>query len=131
MTTFNRTILAGNLTKDPEVRHLPSGLPVASFSIALNSKTKKDGQVVEEVSYFDIVAYGKTGELCAEYLSKGRSVLVEGRLRQRRWEKDGVKRSTIEVVADNVQFLGSKPQESPADVPSIAETTAYTDEVPF
>jgi single-strand DNA-binding protein len=130
MVTFNRVILAGNLTKDPEIRYLPSGTPVASFSIAVNSRTKVNNEVKEEVSYFDIVAFGKTGELCAEYLSKGRAALVEGRLRQRTWDKDGVKRSKIEVVADNVQFLGGKgaPGEGRGTAPA---PEPGEDDVPF
>jgi len=107
MVTFNRVILAGNLVRDPEIRYLPSGLSVTSFGIAVNSRYKQNNELKEEVSFFDIVVFGKLGENCAEYLSKGRPVLVEGRLRQRRWESDGVKRSKIEVVADGVQFLGS------------------------
>lgn len=130
MVTFNRVVLAGNLVRDPEIRYLPSGLPVASFPIAVNSRTKQGGEVKEEVSYFDIVAFGKTGELCAEYLSKGRAALVEGRLRQRTWDKDGVKRSKIEVVADNVQFLGGKgaPGEGRGGAPP---PEAGEDDVPF
>ncbi len=107
MVTFNRVIIAGNLVRDPEIRYLPSGLSVTSFAVAVNSRYKQNNEVKEEVSYFDIVVFGKMGENCAEYLSKGRPVLVEGRLRQRRWEAEGVKKSKIEVVADNVQFLGS------------------------
>jgi len=107
MVTFNRVILAGNLVRDPEIRYLPSGLSVTSFGIAVNSRYKQNNEVKEEVSFFDIVVFGKQGENCAEYLSKGRPVLVEGRLRQRRWEAEGVKKSKIEVVAQNVQFLGS------------------------
>src|SRR5512138_3879784 len=107
MVTFNRVILAGNLVRDPEIRYLPSGLSVTSFAVAVNSRYKQNNELKEEVSYFDIVVFGKMGENCAEYLSKGRPVLVEGRLRQRRWETEGVKKSKIEVVADNVQFLGS------------------------
>ncbi|GAB4368754.1 MAG: single-stranded DNA-binding protein [Deltaproteobacteria bacterium] len=130
--TFNRVILAGNLVRDPEIRYLPSGLPVANFSIAVNSRYRQNNELKEEVSYFDIVAFGKTGENCAEYLSKGRPVLVEGRLRQRRWETEGTRRSKIEVVAGIVQFLGgggkgapggaeedggSPPDESDEDIP--------------
>ncbi len=107
MVAFNRVILAGNLVRDPEIRYLPSGLSVTSFGIAINSRYKSNNEIKEEVSFFDIVVFGKLGETCAEYLSKGRPVLVEGRLRQRRWETEGVKRSKIEVVADGVQFLGA------------------------
>ena len=117
MVTFNRVILAGNLVRDPEIRYLPSGLSVTSFGIAVNSRYKQNNELKEDVSFFDIVVFGKMGENCAEYLSKGRPVLVEGRLRQRRWESEGVKRSKIEVVADGVQFLGS-PKGSPAEAGS-------------
>ena len=130
MVSFNRVILAGNLTRDPETRFLPSGTAVTEFAIAVNSryKSKATNEFKEEVSFFDIVVFGKTGENCAEYLSKGRPVLVEGRLRQRSWEKDGQKRSKIEILADNVQFLAAPrgpaaeggarpapPQEPPDD----------------
>src|SRR5512147_804785 len=107
MVTYNRVILAGNLVRDPEIRYLPSGLSVTSFGLAVNSRYRQNNEVKEEVSYFDIVVFGKQGENCAEYLSKGRPVLVEGRLRQRRWATEGVKNSKIEVVAQNVQFLGA------------------------
>src|SRR3990170_6165002 len=113
MVTFNRVILAGNLVRDPEIRYLPSGMSVTSFGIAVNSRYRQNNEVKEEVSFFDIVVFGKQGENCAEYLSKGRPVLVEGRLRQRRWEADGVKKSKIEVVAQNVQFLGGPRGASP------------------
>jgi single-strand DNA-binding protein len=110
MVTFNRVILAGNLVRDPEIRYLPSGLSVTSFSIAVNSRYRQNNEQKEEVSYFDVVVFGKMGENCAEYLSKGRPVLVEGRLRQRRWEAEGTRRSKIEVVASGVQFLGGGPR---------------------
>ena len=109
MVSFNRVIIAGNLTRDPETRFIPSGTAVTEFAVAVNSryKSKASNELKEEVSYFDIVVFGKMGENCAEYLAKGRPVLVEGRLRQRRWEQDGMKRSKVEIMADNVQFLGS------------------------
>jgi single-strand DNA-binding protein len=112
MVSFNRVIVAGNLVRDPETRFLPSGTAVTSFSLAVNRryKSKTTNEVKEEVSFFDIVVFGKTGENCAEYLSKGRPVLVEGRLRQRSWETDGQKRSKVEILADIVQFLGSSPR---------------------
>ncbi|MGE5190705.1 MAG: single-stranded DNA-binding protein [Gemmatimonadota bacterium] len=136
MVTFNRVILAGNLVRDPEIRYLPSGLSVTSFAVAVNSRYKQNNELKEEVSYFDIVVFGKMGENCAEYLSKGRPVLVEGRLRQRRWEAEGVKRSKIEVVADNVQFLGSPRgaggAEGGAGSPGAAPAAAgQDDDIPF
>lgn len=129
MVTFNRVILAGNLVRDPEIRYLPSGTPVASFAIAVNYRYRQNTEVKEEVSYFDIVVFGKAGENCAEYLSKGRPVLVEGRLRQRRWEAEGGKRSKVEVVADNVQFLGApKGSGEPA---AAKAPEAPDDDIPF
>jgi single-strand DNA-binding protein len=107
MVTFNRVILAGNLVRDPEIRYLPSGLSVTSFGLAVNERIKKGDAWEEHVSFFDVTVFGKQGENCAEYLSKGRPALVEGRLRQRRWEQDGVKKNKIEIIADNVQFLGA------------------------
>jgi len=133
MVAFNRVILAGNLVRDPEIRYLPSGLSVTSFSIAVNSRYKQNNEPKEEVSYFDVVAFGKLGETCAEYLSKGRPVLVEGRLRQRRWESEGTKRSKIEVVAGGVQFLGGG-QRGGAPVegdPGSQPTDAQEDDIPF
>lgn len=136
MVTFNRVILAGNLVRDPEIRYLPSGLSVTSFAVAVNSRYKQNNELKEEVSYFDIVVFGKMGENCAEYLSKGRPVLVEGRLRQRRWETEGVKKSKIEVVADNVQFLGSPRgaggAEGGAGSPGAAPAPGgQDDDIPF
>jgi len=134
MVAYNRVILAGNLVRDPETRFAPSGLAVTGFGIAVNSryKSKSNNEVKEEVSFFDIVAFGKTGELCAEYLSKGSPVLVEGRLRQRRWEADGVKRSKVEVLADNVQFLGSpRGQASEGAASTVPPPEAPDDDIPF
>jgi len=129
---INRVILAGNLVRDPETRFLPSGVAVTSFSIAVNRRYKVNNEAKEEVSFFDISVFGKAGENCAEYLSKGRSVLVEGRLRQRSWETDGVKRSKIEVVADNVQFLGS-PRAAAAEkgAPTAPAPDSQDDDIPF
>src|SRR4030065_670651 len=110
MVTFNRVIPAGNLVRGPEIPYLPSGLSVTSFAVAVNSRYRQNNELKEEVSYFDIVAFGKLGEPCAEYLSKGRPVLVEGRLRQRRWESEGTRKSKIEVVASGIQFLGGGPK---------------------
>lgn len=132
MVDFNRVILAGNLVRDPETRFIPSGTAVTSFSIAVNRRYKSNNEFKEEVSYFDVSVFGKMGENCAEYLSKGKPVLVEGRLRQRRWEADGVKRSKIEVVADNVQFLGG-PRGGSAETspPASPAPEAQDDDIPF
>lgn len=113
MANYNKVILMGNLTRDPELRYTPAGKAVANFSIAVNRRFKTDDQVREETDFFDIVVFGKQAENCSEYLSKGRPVLVDGRLQQRRWETDdGQKRSKVEVVAMSVQFLGGRSQES-------------------
>ena len=131
MVAFNRVILAGNLVRDPETRFLPSGDAVTSFSIAVNRRYKSNNEVKEEVSFFDISVFGKTGENCAEYLSKGRPVLVEGRLRQRSWETDGVKRSKIEVVANNVQFLGPRGGSAESSASSAPAAESQDDDIPF
>lgn len=111
MANFNRVILMGNLTKDPELRYTPSGTAVANLRLAVNHRYRQDNELKEEVSFFDIAVFGKNGENCSEYLAKGRPVLVEGRLRQNRWEtEDGQRRSRIEVVANNVRFLGGGPR---------------------
>ena len=106
---LNKVFLMGNLTRDPELRHTANGNSVASFSIAVNRTYKgNDGDLKKETSYFNIVVWGKMGENCAKYLSKGRPVLVEGRLQNRSWEaEDGTKRHATDIVAEVVQFLGS------------------------
>ncbi len=106
MTSFNKVILLGNLTRDPEVRYTPNGIAVASFAIAVNRKYKQGDETKEEVSYIDIVVFGKQAESCGQYISKGDSVLIDGRLQQRRWEtEEGQKRNKIEVVAQSVNFM--------------------------
>lgn len=104
--SFNQAIVMGNLTRDPELRSTPSGQQVASFAVATN-RTWMDGsgERKEAVEYHEIVAWGKLGELAAQYLSKGRKVMVVGRLQTQSWEKDGVKRSRTEIVATDVNFL--------------------------
>lgn len=128
MANFNKVILLGNLTRDPELRYTPNNAPVCSFDLAVNrSYTTQAGERRDEVCYITIVAWGKQAETCAEYLSKGRPALVEGRLSQRSWETpEGQKRSKHEVVADRVQFLGGrKGAEEETASPSGEE------EVPF
>ncbi|MDH4345835.1 MAG: single-stranded DNA-binding protein [Thermoleophilia bacterium] len=107
---INRVVLVGNLTRDPELRHTPSGTPVCSLRIAVNSRRKDEtGQWVDKPNYFSITVWGQQGENCAQYLSKGRPVAVDGRLDWREWEtQDGAKREAVEVVAETVQFLGSR-----------------------
>jgi len=101
----------GNLTRDPELRQIPSGQSVVNFSLALNRSYKdKSGEWQESTDYIDIVAWGPLGERVAQYVTKGRPVLVNGRLQSRSWEQDGQKRSKVEVVAQDVTFLGARSE---------------------
>jgi single-strand DNA-binding protein len=105
--SFNQVTLMGNLTRDPELRTTPNGASVCSFSLALNRSYKNsEGNWTEATDYIDIVAWGPLGERVAQYLTKGRPALVSGRLQSRSWEQDGAKRSKVEVVANDVTFLG-------------------------
>jgi single-strand DNA-binding protein len=108
MASVNKVILIGNLGRDPELRYTQGGQAVANFTLATSERfANKSGEQQERTEWHRIVAWGKTGELCAQYLSKGRSVYIEGRLQTREWEdKEGKKRSTTEIVAQNVTFLG-------------------------
>ena len=112
-SSLNRVFLMGNLTRDPELRYVPSGTAVANFTVAVNRVYKdKSGEKKEDVSFIRIVVWGKMAEICGEYLTKGRSVFVEGRLKSRTWEaQDGQKRSALDVVATSVQFLGGRKEE--------------------
>ncbi|RKY42364.1 MAG: single-stranded DNA-binding protein [Candidatus Makaraimicrobium thalassicum] len=112
--SLNKVFLLGNLTRDPELRYVPSGTAVANFTVAVNRVYKDNaGEKKEDVSFIRVVVWGKMAEVCGEYLTKGRSVLVEGRLKSRAWEgQDGQKRSALDVVATNVQFVGSRGDRS-------------------
>jgi single-strand DNA-binding protein len=113
MASFNKVILMGNLTKDPEIRYTPNGTPVANFSLAVNRRYKQGEELKDEVCYIDIVVFGKQAEHCGQYLNKGHGVIVDGRLQQRRWETDdGQKRSKHEVVAQTINFLPKRPDPS-------------------
>jgi single-strand DNA-binding protein len=108
---LNKVMIIGNLGKDPEVRYTPGGQAVANFTIATNeSWNDKAGQKQERTEWHRIVAWGKTAELCGEYLTKGRQVYIEGKIQTREWNnKEGVKQYTTEIVANQVLFLGEKP----------------------
>jgi single-strand DNA-binding protein len=112
---FNKIILIGNLTKDPELRYTPQGTPVASFRIAVNSKYKQSNEMKSETLFIDVVVFGKQAEACSQYLSKGKPALVEGRLQERRWESDGQQKSKVEVVASTVRFLSRKGEGTIGD----------------
>ena len=140
---INRVVLVGNLTRDPELRHTPGGTPVCSLRVAVNDRKRDEsGNWVDAPNYFSISVFGNQAENCAQYLSKGRPVGVDGKLRWREWQaQDGAKREAVEVVADNVQFLGSRgdgdgggnqfvpagaAQQESADFPAAAD-----DDIPF
>lgn len=107
--SVNQVILMGNLTRDPELRQIPSGQSVCSFSLALNRSYKdQSGEWQEATDYIDITAWGPLGERVSQYLSKGRRCLVQGRLQSRSWEQDGQKRSKVEVLANDVTFLDGR-----------------------
>ena len=109
MASFNKVILMGNLTRDPELRYTPNGQAVCEFTIAMNHKYTTGGQEREEVCFVDIVVWARRAESCGKYLKKGSPALVEGRLKQDTWEdKEGRKRSKIRVNADNVQFVSTR-----------------------
>ncbi|MEE8359521.1 MAG: single-stranded DNA-binding protein [Candidatus Omnitrophota bacterium] len=119
MANFNKVLLMGNLTRDPELRYIPSGAAVATFSLAVNRVySTQSGEKKKDTCFTRVVVWGKIAEVCGEYLSKGSPVFVEGRLQSRSWvSQDGQKRSTIEVVAENVQFLRTKAQAAGAEPP--------------
>lgn len=110
MAGINKAIIVGRLGQDPEVRYTPDGTAVANFSVATSEAwtDKQTGEKKERTEWHRIVAWRRLGEICGEYLSKGRQVYVEGKLQTRSWEKDGVTRYTTEIVATDVQFLGSR-----------------------
>ncbi|OGW77518.1 MAG: hypothetical protein A3J52_03370 [Omnitrophica bacterium RIFCSPHIGHO2_02_FULL_49_9] len=118
--SLNHVVLIGNLTRDPELRYLPSGQPVTTFTVAVNrTYLAATGEKKEETSFIRIVVWAKRAEVCHEYLRKGSPVCVEGRLQSRSWDApDGTKRSTIEVVAQNVQFLNRGSGKPSASSPS-------------
>jgi single-strand DNA-binding protein len=140
---INRVVLVGNLTRDPELRHTPGGTPVCSLRVAVNDRKRDEsGNWVDAPNYFSVSVFGNQAENCAQYLSKGRPVGVDGKLRWREWQtQDGQKREAVEIVADSVQFLGSRgdsdagggnqfvpagAQQGSADFPAAAD-----DDIPF
>ena len=110
MANINRVVLVGNLTKDPELKSTSGGTSICKMRIAVNTRRKDEtGQWVDKPNYFDVTVWGNQAESCAQYLSKGRPVGIDGRLEWREWEaQDGTKRQAVEVIADTVQFLGGR-----------------------
>ena len=147
-TNINRVVMTGNLTRDPELRTTPSGTSVCSLRIASNTRRKDaSGEWVDKPNYFDVTVWGAQGENCAQYLQKGRPVAIDGRLEWREWEdQNGNKRQSVDIIADSVQFLGSRdsgdnggrftPQSDvPADTADFdqapAASAAADDDIPF
>jgi single-strand DNA-binding protein len=145
VATINSVVLVGNLTRDPELRHTSSGMAVCSLRLAVNTRRKDaaTGEWGEKPNYFDVTVWGQQGENCAQYLAKGRQVGVQGRLEWREWDaQDGTKRQAVEVVAESVQFLGSRgegeggQQFVPAGATQAADDFTSTptggdDDIPF
>lgn len=109
--SINIVKIKGNLTKDPEIRHTPTGKAVCNLSIANNREYTANKEKKSEVSYFDVEVWGNVAENCEKYLKKGRSVIVEGRLKQDRWEYEGKSHNRVKIIADNILFLSSKRNE--------------------
>src|SRR3954465_9284202 len=148
-TNINRVVLTGNLTHDPELRHTNSGTAVCSLRIAVNTRRKDaTGNWIDKPNYFDVTVWGQQGENCAQYLAKGRPLAIDGRLEWREWEdKEGHKRQSVDIIADSVQFLGSReggenggrftPQSDvPADTSDYASAPVAAggtadDDIPF
>jgi len=141
MASVNKAILIGNLGADPELRYTASGTAVAGFNIATTERYKdKNGELQERTEWHSIVCWGRLGELANEYLKKGRSVYIEGRIQTRNYEdKDGIKRYKTEIVAQQMQFLGGRGQgdqqsissETASSAPSEPESPADDDDLPF
>ena len=154
MASFNRVVLVGNLTRDVELRRTPQGTAVTDIGLAVNERVKRNDEWVDEANFFDITLWGRTAEVASEYLAKGSSVLIEGRLKYETWSQDdGSKRSKVKVVGERMQMLGgrsgggqtgsvgggsqssssasSQPQSAPASYQQPASSPPPGDDVPF
>ena len=121
MPNLNKVMLIGNLTRDPDVKVLPSGSTIAEFGMAINRSWVQEGVKKEEATFVDVVMFGKVGEIAGKWLRKGKAVYVEGRLKLEQWEKDGEKRSKLRVVGEMMQMLGKGPGEEGAPKPAHDE----------
>jgi single-strand DNA-binding protein len=129
--SLNKVLLIGNLGTDPEIRYTQSGKPVVSFSLATNRRYKVEGELREETEWFSIVAFGRLGEICSEFLKKGRSVFVEGRMQTRNWvDTAGVKHYRSQVIIENMRMIGSGPNGNKPQAVEEAEPDPNPDE-PF
>lgn len=124
--SLNKILLIGNLGKDPDVRYTPAGKPVASFSLATNRRYKVEGEVREEVEWFSIVAFGRLAEISSEFLKKGKSIFIEGRLKTRSWvDSSGAKHFRTEVIAEGMTMIGGRKNGEPRE--STTETAEEQD----
>jgi len=127
MASYNRVVLVGNLTRDPELRYISSGTAVTEIGLAVNDRRKnQSGEWVDETQFIEITLWARTAEVASEYLSKGSSVLIEGRLKLDRWEKDGEKHSKLRVVGEKMQMLGGRSGTAGGGGPASSATTATT-----
>lgn len=135
MASFNRVILLGNLTRDPEVKYTQSGTAVANVGLAVNERVKRNEEWVDEAHFFDLTLFGRKAELASEYLSKGSQALFEGKLRLEQWEKDGQKRSKVSVLVDNMQFVGARGEQQGGGQPQQrqpqTQSVSAGDDIPF
>ncbi len=143
MADVNHVVLIGRLTRDAELKYTNTGFAVSKLGIAVNRRKKSDAGWTEEVSYFDVVLWGKTAEALNQYLVKGKQIAVEGELRQNRWEQDGQNRSKVEISANNIQLLGGGsgggrgPSQAGGGIPagntepSFTSEDNFEDDIPF
>jgi len=132
MANFNRVILAGNLTRDIELRETPGGASVADAGLAVNDRRKQGEEWVDETSFVDLTLWGRTAENAAEYLSKGSPILIEGRLKQDSWQNDaGEKRTKLKVVVDRLQFLSNGNGNKPEEKKETVAAGSKGDDIPF
>ena len=122
MASFNRVILLGNVTRDPELRYISSGTAVTDIGLAVNDRRKdgKTGEWIEETTFVDVTLWGRTAEVAGEYVTKGSPLLIEGRLKLDTWEKDGKKNSKLRVVCERMQLLGGRGEGSRGGKPRVA-----------
>jgi single-strand DNA-binding protein len=134
MASYNHVVLVGNLTRDPELKFLPSGTALCEFAIAVNRRwtDAKTSEKKEEVSFFDCVVWAKGAEIFAKYMTKGKPCLIDGELRQERWEdKDGGKRSRVKINVQNFQFLGGKRDEDGPPSAGAPPADDFDSDIPF
>ena len=134
MASFNRVILMGNITRDIELRHTPSGTSVVELGLAVNDRRKgPTGEWVDETTFVDVTLWGRTAEVASEYLSKGSPVMIEGRLKLDQWEQEGQKRSKLRVIGERMQLIGTRGERSGGSYqkPQQANDGPVDDDIPF